>query len=255
MAVRKELTIGGNIDISAEFLELFGSPPLLTSGEHKLYHTILELFAKKVQPRDVIERIYVRDAAYKQVEIHRYERVTTETILQARKELLERTENKIDFELSEAVQRTRTEHQTQLNGEIAALKGDADHVGNEVKRLKAEFEKLLNLQVAELTHHAQCRSEDLEQQLAAGAEDAALFDEWIEPNERCASLLAAARNAFAKILRELDEYRHGLGERLRDAADKVIEGDYEETDASVNKVEVPAVEAPPLGIGEAAPAV
>jgi hypothetical protein len=52
-------------------------------------------------------------------------------------------------------------------------------------------------------------------------EDATLFFEWIERYERVQSLLEAVNKKFRDTLKLLDEYRDGLGQRVRQVADEI----------------------------------
>jgi hypothetical protein len=47
--------------------------------------------------------------------------------------------------------------------------------------------------------------------------------------EQVQALLAAADKKFSDTLKLLDEYRHGLGQRVRQVADEIVDVDFEES--------------------------
>jgi hypothetical protein len=82
-------------------------------------------------------------------------------------------------------------------------------------------------------------------------DEAAVFQMWIGNYERLQSLLAAADKKLSDTLKLLDEYRHGLGQRVHQVADEIVDTEFEEgaLRASEQQVATPsssiaAVEAP-----------
>src|SRR5262249_60633963 len=53
-------------------------------------------------------------------------------------------------------------------------------------------------------------------------DDAAVFSRWIGKYERVQSLLAIVDKKFSATLKLLDEYRYGLGQRVRQVADEIV---------------------------------
>src|SRR5882757_4827559 len=112
--MQNSLTSGGNTVVPTEVPEPFGPPPVVTAAETKMHETIFKSFTDTAQPRDVIERIYVRRVADAHVVIQRYRKCQTDFILQARKELLDAATNDIIVEAAAAKGKERTEMQAQL---------------------------------------------------------------------------------------------------------------------------------------------
>lgn len=60
------------------------------------------------------------------------------------------------------------------------------------------------------------------------ADEAAVFLGWIGNYERVQSLLASVDKRLKDTLKLLDEYRHGLGQRVRQVADEIVDAEFEE---------------------------
>lgn len=242
------LTTVNNSGIPAEVLELFGPLPTITATEQKIYTAILQSFAQIVQPRDLIESMLVRDLADAQLEVQRYGQLAANIVRQARRERLDSFTQQVRMALSRTSEQERKEAQAQLEHEISRLKGSPQEIEARTARLKDEYKKLLDTTISDIDHQVQRRVKDLEQRLASGDEDAAILARWIEPYERMARLRSAAKMQFDRALEALDDYRSGLGERLR-ASMEVIDGEFEEAASD----QVPAVQSPPLEVTAKSP--
>ena len=89
------------------------------------------------------------------------------------------------------------------------------------KALKAEIDKI----DAELTE----RLRQLLEVAKGPADDAASFSSWIGKYEQVQSLVAAVDKKFSDTLKLLDEYRHGLGQRVRQVADEIVDVEFAES--------------------------
>jgi hypothetical protein len=83
-------------------------------------------------------------------------------------------------------------------------------------------------------------------QLRAAAEgpfdEAYVFLGWIGHYERVQTLLAAADDKLRDTLKLLDDYRHGLGQRVRQIADEIVDVELERPlEAREPQVAIPAV--------------
>ena len=73
-------------------------------------------------------------------------------------------------------------------------------------------------------------------------DEAYVFLGWIGHYERVQSLLAAADDKLRDTLKLLDEYRHGLGQRVRQIADEILDAELEgPLEARQPKLATPAV--------------
>jgi hypothetical protein len=208
----------------------------------KLHETVMRSFANTVQPRDTVEWIFVRDAADIQLEIQRYRLLKTGIISQARQDMIECVLLSVKTELAKNVAEVRTTEEAQLDIAIKKLTGDPERIKTDAERLKKEFQERVNAKIADLEAAAARTGEDETQMIEDGIYDGALVGGWIAAVERVDHLCAAAEDRWERLLRSLDAYRHGLGERFRKAAAGVIEGEYEE----VNVAATPLMDSPPV---------
>jgi hypothetical protein len=73
-------------------------------------------------------------------------------------------------------------------------------------------------------------------------DEAAVFYRWIGNYERLQKLLAAVDKKLGDTLKLLDEYRHGLGQRVRQVAYEIVDTEFEERPlgASEQQIATPA---------------
>jgi hypothetical protein len=92
-------------------------------------------------------------------------------------------------------------------------------------------------------------------QLAKGdgvVDEVAAFPHWIEKYERVQTLLDAADRRLSDTLKLLDEYRDGLGRRVRQVADEIVDVEFEESSLLARERQVAT---PPSSIEAIEPAV
>src|SRR5262249_25424608 len=63
ITMTKKKVIGSTSNVSAEFAELFGPPPVFQSDHTAIYKAILEGLAEEEKPRSFIARVLIRDVA------------------------------------------------------------------------------------------------------------------------------------------------------------------------------------------------
>jgi hypothetical protein len=64
----------------------------------------------------------------------------------------------------------------------------------------------------------------------APIDEAACFDQWIDKEERIDGQLAEVDRNIRITLKLLDEHRTGLGQRLRQVADEIVDGEFAEVE-------------------------
>jgi hypothetical protein len=120
-----------------------------------------------------------------------------------------------------AADRKRGLRENNGNPNIATADGansDAD------KALKAEIEKIDAETEKTMT--------EISEALNGPVDEAALFSDWIEKYERAQNLLEAVNKRFKDTLKLLDEYRHGLGQRVGQAANEIVDAEFKVTSVS-----------------------
>ena len=222
----KKALIDFNSTSAAQFRELFGPPPVLKAEDEKNYEAILCGLARDVRPQNLIEQILVRDLADSVYETQWLRRLRNGVVKQAHKDKLQqrRYEVAAAAELRKRSLRGGTEPAsffTEVNQKAGGL--DADKHAPEAKAIDAEIGKI--------DAEAQEMLAELEKAEHGPVDEAALFQSWIGPYEQVERRLAAAMEQFRTTLEQLDEHRRGLGQRLRQVVDEIVDVEYEEDPA------------------------
>ena len=118
---------------------------------------------------------------------------------------------KIKAEVAAAIQKLKT--------------GDPMKIEEENEILRQRVQERLDAAVKDIDDKTKSELEDLQDELSE-VDDVAIFHEWFEVHEQIDRRLDALERKFERTLRQLDDHRHGLGQRLREAAEKTIEGEY-----------------------------
>jgi Prion-inhibition and propagation len=211
-----------------ESVRLFGNPPVLTEGEAQTHDGIFELFDQTVKPRDFIESAYVRDLADHRIEIQRFRRLKTRLVEWAHNRQLQLKAKRIGELAVIEIQNARESGAAQLAAKIKNLKGEPDEIKAETERLEAESKVAIQAQMNKIRAESLKKVENNEAFTVEDAEST-LFDAWIESYERADRCLIAAEKKFKETLRDLEDYRNGLGELLRQAEADIVDADFEET--------------------------
>jgi hypothetical protein len=178
-----------NTHVAAEFTRLFGPAPLVKIEDKTIYEALLGGLAQEERPQSFIARILLRDVAdllYQRLWLRSlYGRL----IRQAHKEKIrEDVHNFIKY--------------TDL---LKSVKRGCD---------KAEIDKIDAYKQKHIT--------ELNKAKEGPVDEAALFLGWIGNYERIQRLLAALDKNLSDTLKLLDEYRDGLGQRVRQVANSVV---------------------------------
>jgi hypothetical protein len=226
---------------AAEFKKLFGPPPLLNPEDSKIYDAILNGLAEDEKPRSFIARILLRDVADLVYQRLWLAGLATRLISQAHKQ---RIRGWADHYTNDAYSRKL---RLRAGSSKLELKPGipADGAGSEAeKALEAEIDKI-DVETAEkLTNLVKA---------AKGPVDGAnVFLDWISHYERVQSLLAAVDKRFRDTLNLLDDYRQGLGQRVRQVADEIVDVEFEECPLPAREQQVAV---PPSSITTAEAAV
>jgi hypothetical protein len=217
--------------IPAETRDLLGEAPVLATEDPNQYEAMLVRFAQGVKtPRDIFEWFWLKDAVDARWEIQRCRLFKRGLIALAK-----------EAKLNQTIDRIRSECKAKLDAEkpfrlfdlpAGRLHGDRrslwevdeaawlkeSDVEEEQKR-KAENEKLEAAVQKELERlRARMDSDD-----GAGA-----FEMCIESYEQADRLEAAAQKRFNAAVEQLDRHRQGLGLRLQQISDEIVDGEFNE---------------------------
>jgi len=215
----KKKIMNANKDVAAEFTKLFGPPPLFKTEDNAIYNAILEGLAQDEKPRSFIARVLLRDVADLVYQRLWLGGLATRLIRQAHKEKLEvfAEKAKIDVDL------VKKGLLSSVKPKAAVPNPDKSKSESESEAEKAVKAKIDAVDALLEKHLAQLKkAED------GPVDDAALLRTWIERYERVQSLIAAVDKKFSATLKLLDEYRYGLGQRVRQAADEIVDVEFVE---------------------------
>jgi hypothetical protein len=209
-----------------EFHRLFGPALVFKTEDQAIYKAILEGLAEDEKPRTMIERILIRDMADLVYQRLWLRSLGPRLIACAHTRNMCGSASLISERAEDRKRRLRENHASsfklQSNANVSAAAGTESE---SEKELKAEIEKI----DAE-TQETLMQIKEAEN---GPVHDAPIFTRWIGDYERVQDLLAAADKKFSDTLRLLDEYRHGLAQRVHQVASDIIDVDFEESSPAV----------------------
>ncbi len=232
---KKEL-VRSEADVSTEIREMMGEPPVLATEDTEAYEDMFARFAAAMHPKDFIEWMFVQDLTDARWEIQRYRVLKALVIQEAQKEKVKRLAGVCEVSFT-----------TQAWGLRAARSGLApvqaetgDKSKDETEKLKAESEKKFQADAAKLMYETAKKLELLHKP-ATNADYAGALADWILPYQQVDRLQSAAEKRFESVLEQLDHHRVGLGLRLRQVSDEIVDGEFEEAPAVALQAQVPPV--------------
>src|SRR5262245_32577052 len=221
----------------AELKRLF-TPPFLSSENLKAYYTIMTRFLKCFKPRDFVEQMLVKDLTDATWEIDRYSRHKTMVIEREHERHLE-----IEAQRRQKEQKRKADIAEAIKAKAAERAGETKKAepGEQAGTPTSQFERWL-----ELEHVTDGSVSDVDEILFGAADELdhakALQSgiDYFEQLDRLMSVQVARRN---DVIEQIEFYRRGLGQHLRQIADEIIDAEFSET----------KLEAPPLvGPGDGA---
>jgi hypothetical protein len=205
----------------ADLEQLFGPPSVLTDTEAKRHRQIFRAFAQLVEPRDVIEWMLIWDLAASRTELQRLQRLMPRIIQKAHEAYSERRAMPIALDAGDKERRV-------LDGLDAELKAEIKNLKCKPEEVKAQIEALKAVRIEKIRSECRTAIQELTEEHAADIDCAASFRAWIDDYERANKCLALEQKKYDQTLRQLEDYRGGLAERLRRANDTIIEGEFQE---------------------------
>jgi hypothetical protein len=215
---------------AAEFKKLFGPPPLLNPEDSKIYDAILNGLAQDEKPCSFIARILLRDVADLVYQKLWLRGLATGLIRQVHKQ---RVRSWADHFRSDAEDRKRKLRENNAGSSKLQFKPGLppDGAESETKEaLEAEIDKIDAATAKKLTELAKAAD--------GPVDEAALFHSWIANYERVQELLTAVDKKFSDTCKLFDEYRHGLGQRVRQVADEIVDVEFGERPLAAREQQV-----------------
>jgi hypothetical protein len=199
-----------------------------TSRASSVHALMFRKFAKTVKPRDFIEWIFVMDCVDARCAILWLKTVRTQLVEKPIKDHICCTDHPQYTANDAKIEQLREKRAVELRVKISHLKGTPESVKIETDRLEAKEKCDLEVEIEKM--QLEIYKELKRQELALREEmnDSDWLSEWIGPYEKIEDRIQMEEQKFNKALDHLDQYRHGLGERLRKVVNETIEGQYEE---------------------------
>src|SRR6516164_2486921 len=186
---------------------MFGPPPVLRSESHVQYLAILDRYIELFDPQDVLEVTLITHLVNEVWLIKRYMRHQTLGIERWHQQSLAFQKQRHQS------QDARKERQAREKAEARTLKPTAIaelvHLEDNVDTVRNDVHEIADRRPAELEHN---------RALEQGSAFQEQLDKW----------LTTAMVRCNKILELFEHYREGLGQRLRQVADQIIDADYNE---------------------------
>jgi hypothetical protein len=199
---------------------MFGPPPVLRSESHVQYMAIYDRYIDLLDPQDVLELTLLTHLVNDLWLIKRYMRHQTLGIERWHQQSLafQTQRQQSQDARKESSARRKAKKMTLKPADITELV----HLEDNAESVVSDIDEIADRRPTELEHnHALEQGSAFQEQL----------DKW----------LTTAKVRFYKTLELFEHYREGLGQRLRQVTDQIIDAEFKEVDA--DRAQVPA---PPL---------
>lgn len=209
--------------VSAKFPDLFGPPPLLAAEDLQIHDRILSGLVHDVRPQDVIECIHIHGLAYNVCRRLGLRRLRENVIRHAHNAKFERLERELLSDAEHRKEETRS-------GDALDKALESWRQRQPQTQLAIEQEKMA-ARLAEIDAETNKRLAELQKAKDGPIDEAASFDQWIDAVESIDEQLAVVEQNIRIALKILDEHRTGLGPRLRQVADEIVDVELAEESA------------------------
>jgi hypothetical protein len=217
----KKEVISGTSNPAVEFNKLFGPALVFKTEDKAIYDAILKGLAQDEKPRTVIERILIRDVADVVYQRLWLRSLGPRLIAHAHKRNMWSYASTVASDAEIRKQSLREKYaksaQLQPKRDISAAAG-----------AEPESETALKAEIEKIEAETQEKLMALEKAENGPVDEVDSFFRWIGRYEQVQELLAAADKKFTDTLKLLDEYRYGLGQRVRRVTDEIIDVEFEE---------------------------
>ena len=197
---------------------MFGPPPVLRSESHVQYMAIFDRYIELLEPQDVLELTLLTHLVNEVWLIKRYMRHQTLGIERWHQQSLafQKQRHQSQDARKEHLVRQKAETMTLKPADITELVHLEDSFDTAIK----DVDEIVDRRPTELEHN---------RALEQGSAFQEQLDRW----------LTTAMVRFNKTLELFEHYREGLGQRLRQVADQIIDAEYKEVEADRQQVPAP----------------
>jgi hypothetical protein len=229
----KDLKNASVVKDLAELKKLF-TPPVLSSENLKTYYTIMTRVLECLKPRDFVEQIFVKDLTDATWEIMRYSNHKTMVIEREHERHLE-------------IEAKRLQKEQKMKADIAeAIRANAAERAGETKQVEpgeqagaptSQFERWL-----ELEEVIDGSISDVDEILVGAADEldhAKALESGIDYFQQLDRLMSVQFDRRNDVLEQIEFYRRGLGQHLRQISDDIIDGEFSETQQAAPSIAGP----------------
>ena len=213
--------------VPAKFADWFGRPAVLTNEELQIYKNMLCGVYNDVKPQGFIEFTLVEDLAYNLFLRLQLRGRKANVRRQVHNEKFERQER----ELVQDGERRKQEVRRLYDVHGPTTRHRRDPLTDMKFMIELEVnEAKMNKQLAEMDAETNEKLAKVQKAKEAPIDEVACFDQWIDKEERIDEQLAEVDRNIRITLKLLDEHRTGLGQRLRQVADEIVDGEFAEVE-------------------------
>jgi hypothetical protein len=226
--------------IPAQFSKWFGAPPGFTNDDLQIHGEIVCALVHEVHPQDSFERMFIGDLAYLLCERLAWRRCRANRIRQAHHEKFERLEREVLLDAERRKEEVRKGPPPDPLAESLARWSAKSQTELAAERELREIET--NKRLAAIDADTGKKLAELQKAKDGPIDEAACFDQWIDDVERIEKLSTEVDRKIINTLKNLDQHRTGLGQRLRQAIDEVIDVEFAEEPGPAREEAVPRAE-------------
>jgi len=214
--------------VPAKFADWFGPPAVLTAEDLEIHDRMLCGLFHNVRPQDFLEFIHTHALAYNFCLRLALRRRRDKVIHHTNNEKFEREKR----DLLQDAER-RKEEIRRFNKMYEPRCPEADDAKTQTRfAIEREIhEAKMNKRLAEVDAETNQKLAELQKSKDEPFDEAATFDQWIDAAERIDDELAMVEQNIRITLKLLDEHRTGLGQRLRQVADEIVDVELAEESA------------------------
>ncbi len=213
----------------ADFKVLFGPPPVLRTENREHYDEMFDRMAECFKPKDVVELTLIKHLVDAMWDIKRYTRHRTVAIERWFRQSLafQAQRTKVQDQRKKSLAYDAAERVTQSPADVARL----IELEDTVEATVSDVDAIRDRTPTELEHNRA-----LEKGIAFHEQ----LDKWV----------TSATARFNNVLEQFELYREGLGHRLRQAAEEILDAEYEEISTQPEQIAAPALASSNEGINE-----
>ena len=228
-----------------EMKKLF-SAPILSSESLQTYYTIMARFMESLEPRDFLEKMFVKDLTDATFDMMRFSSHKMMVIEREHEQLHEKEAERLDGQLGKLKQslaceldRIWHENEKARKAKEAKEANDAKNTKNTAKKAQAtaavdETDRVAELEAAIDAKRAEIKK--LLKQVPEEQDHAKALLTGIEQFEQLDRLQSVAIGRRNNVLAQLELYRQGLGQRARRVSDEIIDAEFEDATHTVPSI-------------------